>query len=172
MTRKIVELDELLAVRRRCREQGRIVVWTNGCFDLLHVGHLRSLKSARARGDVLMVGINSDASVRALKGPQRPVIPQQERAELVAGLECVDYIIVFDDLTPERLLSVVKPDVHCKGKEYAPPGGRPIPEARVVLSYGGRIEFFDLTPAVSTSAIEARIRAARGGDPTGSGVRR
>ena len=139
------------------RAAGRTVVWTNGCFDLLHVGHVRSLRAARALGDVLIVGVNSDASVKQLKGPDRPLVPAAERAEIIAALACVDHVLVFDDLTPEAVLERLQPEVHCKGADYAPPDGKPIPEAWVVASYGGRIAFLPLVPGRSTSDLARRL---------------
>jgi D-beta-D-heptose 7-phosphate kinase/D-beta-D-heptose 1-phosphate adenosyltransferase len=158
---KLRQLDSLAAVREDLRREGRSVVWTNGCFDLLHAGHVRSLRAAKDKGDVLFVGINSDASVRRLKGPGRPIVPAAERAELVAALDCVDFITVFDDPTPEGLLARLRPDVHCKGAEYAPPHGKPIPEAALVADYGGRIEFVPLLQGVSTTNLVERIRATK-----------
>src|SRR5271165_6836875 len=109
---KILNRRELLRARERARAEARTVVWTNGCFDLLHVGHLRSLQAARALGDLLVVGVNSDASIRRLKGPQRPLVPLAERVELLCGLACVDHVIPFDELTPEAALARLQPDVH------------------------------------------------------------
>ncbi len=157
--RKILPWDALLSERARLRAEGKTVVWSNGCFDLLHVGHVRSLNSARACGDVLVVGVNSDSSVRQIKGPTRPIIPARERAIMLAALECVDYVIIFDESTPEVALARLKPDVHCKGAEYAPPNGKPVPEAGVVTSYGGRIEYLPLVPDISTTDLVSRIRA-------------
>ncbi len=150
--------DGLLEMRRRCRSEGKTVVWTNGCFDLLHVGHVRNLQAARSFGQVLVVGLNSDASVRQLKGPSRPIIPEAERAEILAALECVDYVVLFSEPTPEAALKRLQPDVFCKGADYAPPYGRPIPEAPVVAAYGGRIEFIPLVPFLSTTDLVQRIR--------------
>jgi len=158
---KVTKWDVLLQERARWRREGRSVVWTNGCFDILHVGHIRSLQAARGRGDLLVVGINSDESVRRIKGPDRPIIHQGERAETLAALECVDRVVVFDEPTPEAALSRLQPDVHCKGADYAPPNGKPIPEARIIASYGGRVEFLPLTPDVSTTAIVDRIATFR-----------
>jgi len=157
-TSKLVDWPALLAVREQARARGQTVVWTNGCFDLLHVGHVRSLQAARGLGDLLVVGLNSDASVRQLKGCGRPIVPAGERAEILGALACVDYVIQFEELTPEAALLRLKPDVHCKGADYAPPGRKPIPEAQLVAEYGGRVEFLPLVPANSTTDLIRRIR--------------
>ena len=155
---KIVGLASLLKVRAAYREAGRTVVWTNGCFDLLHAGHVRSLQAASRLGDVLVVGLNSDASVRALKGARRPVLPEGERAEVLAALECVDHVLVFSDPTPTATLERLQPDVHCKGADYAPPHGKPIPERAIVEAYGGRVEFLPLMAGASTTELIHRAR--------------
>jgi D-glycero-beta-D-manno-heptose 1-phosphate adenylyltransferase len=155
---KVANWPALLEERRRWREAGRVVAWTNGCFDLLHVGHVRSLQAARRLGDILVVGLNSDASVRRLKGPRRPILLAAERAELLAALECVDRVIIFEEATPEAALARLQPDIHCKGADYAPPHGKPIPEASVVEAYGGRVAFLPLVPGASTTDIVGRIR--------------
>jgi rfaE bifunctional protein nucleotidyltransferase chain/domain len=154
----LVEWPALLVERAAWRRQGRVVVWTNGCFDLLHVGHLRNLQAARALGDVLVVGVNDDASVARLKGPGRPILPAAERAELLAGLACVDRVVLFGEDTPEAALARLEPDIHCKGADYAPPHGKPIPEARIVEGYGGRVAFLPLLPGSSTTDLIERIR--------------
>ena len=156
--RKLLPWPDLVAARAAARAAGRVVVWTNGSFDLLHPGHVSSLEAARGLGDVLVVGLNSDASVRGYKGPNRPILTQDERAAMLAALECVDHVIIFDEPTPEAALARLQPDVHCKGAEYAPPDGRPVPEANLVLSYGGRIEYLPLVPGLSTTAVLQRIR--------------
>jgi len=153
---KIRVLDDLLSLRKTWAEQGKTVVWTNGCFDLLHAGHVRTLRDAKALGDTLVVGINSDRSVRAIKGPLRPIVPQSDRAEILAALECVDYVTIFDESDPVRALSLLRPDIHCKGAEYAE-GKRPVPERDIVLAYGGRIEFLPIHEGLSTSALIERI---------------
>ena len=153
---KVATLDELAALRSVWFETGKTVVWTNGCFDLLHVGHIRSLRDAKALGDILIVGVNSDASVRAIKGDSRPIINQADRAELIAALEMVDYVTIFDESTPVAALSRLRPDIHCKGADYAD-GARPVPEREVVLGYGGRIRFLPLHPGRSTSELMERI---------------
>ena len=153
----LVTIDELLALRETWRTTGRTVVWTNGVFDVLHVGHLLSLEHARRLGDVLVVGLNDDETVTKLKGPGRPIFPLEERAALVAALRPVDYVVAFEEATPERVLARLRPDVHCKGADYAPPDGKPIPEQELVESYGGRVEFLPLVEQRSTTDIAARI---------------
>jgi rfaE bifunctional protein nucleotidyltransferase chain/domain len=148
----------LLALRATYGQEGRSVVWTNGCFDLLHAGHVYSLNAAAALGDVFFVGLNSDDSVRRLKGPGRPFLPEVERAEMLAALECVDHVLVFDDDEPSPVLRQLRPDVHCKGAEYAPPRGRPLPERAVVEAYGGRVVFLPVVDGLSTSQLLRRIR--------------
>jgi rfaE bifunctional protein nucleotidyltransferase chain/domain len=155
---KSVDLATLLVLRAGYRQAGRTVVWTNGCFDLVHAGHVRSLVAARALGDVLIVGLNSDRSLRQLKGPERPILPEADRALLLGALECVDHVLLFDDLVPTTLQDRIRPDVHCKGADYAPPQGKPIPERAVVEAYGGRVAFLPLVAGLSTSALVRRIR--------------
>ena len=152
----------LIRLREEARATDRVVVWTNGAFDLLHPGHVQSLQQARALGDFLIVGLNSDRSVKASKGPTRPILNQDERAAMLAALECVDAVIIFDEDTPVESLEKLQPDIHCKGAEYATPHGRPVPERSVVEGYGGRIEYLPLVPGVSTTDILRRIRAAEG----------
>ncbi|HEU4942775.1 MAG TPA: SIS domain-containing protein, partial [Gaiellaceae bacterium] len=158
---KVLDWGALLDLREQWRRDGRTVVWTNGCFDLLHVGHVRSLEEARAFGDVLVVGVNGDEAVTALKGPGRPVLPAADRAEILAALEAVDHVVVFDELTPEAALERLRPDVHAKGADYAPPNGKPIPELDLVRSYGGEVRFVPLVPGSSTTEIVSRIRDGR-----------
>lgn len=130
-------------------------VFTNGCFDLLHVGHLNTLMAARREGDLLVVGVNSDRSVRALKGPDRPLNGQAERAQLLAGLECVDLVVIFDEDTPLALLDRLRPDVHVKGGDYRE---EDLPEAPLVRSWGGRVVVTGLVPGRSTTRMAERIR--------------
>src|SRR5262249_23493086 len=153
-------LASAIAWREAQRGQRRTVVWTNGAFDVLHAGHLASLRGARQFGDVLIVGVNGDASVRASKGPERPIFRCEERVALLAALELVDAILVFDDPTPERVLAQVRPDVHVKGADYAPPAGRRVPERAVVEAYGGRVEFLPLVPGRSSTDTIARLGAS------------
>ncbi|NOU32602.1 MAG: adenylyltransferase/cytidyltransferase family protein [Polyangiaceae bacterium] len=148
---------ELVALRKGLREQKRTLVWTSGVFDVLHIGHLSSLRAARAFGDVLVVGVNDDASVKAFKGESRPIFPVAERVEMLAALGLVDYVHVFSEATPSEALQTIQPDVHCKGADYAPPTGKPIPEAAIVEAYGGRIAFLPLVPGRSSTSTLARI---------------
>jgi D-glycero-beta-D-manno-heptose 1-phosphate adenylyltransferase len=149
---------DLPSLGNRLREEKQIVVWTNGCFDLLHAGHARSLQAASEFGDVLVVGINSDASVRKIKGPCRPILPAVERAELVAAMRCVSHVVIFDEDTPEACIGLLRPDVHCKGADYAPPNGKPIPEAPLVEAYGGRVAFLPLISGLSSTELIRRIQ--------------
>lgn len=137
------------------RKQGKTIVTTNGCFDILHVGHVRILKQAKSLGDVLVVGINSDASVRDLKGPERPINNQDDRAEVLASLECVDVVSIFTEGTPVEFIKVVKPDIHVKGADYKP---QDLEETPVVESLGGRIEILPLVPQKSTTSLVQKIR--------------
>lgn len=133
---KIKTLPELLDIVARDRTEGKTVVFANGCFDLIHVGHIRYLEAARALGDLLVLGLNGDESVRLLKGPGRPAMNQEERAEVLAAMECVDYVILFDDPTAEHLLRELQPDIHAKGTDYSE---ETVPEREIVLAYGGSI---------------------------------
>lgn len=140
------------------RGRAKVVVFTNGVFDVLHPGHVRYLQRARALGDALIVGVNSDRSVRAIKGPERPITPEAERAELVGALACVDAVAVFDEDTPHDLIAAVQPDVLVKGADWAADAivGRDIVEAR-----GGRVVRVPVEPGHSTTAILERIRRLR-----------
>jgi rfaE bifunctional protein nucleotidyltransferase chain/domain len=148
-------LDELLAQRAAWRAAGRRLVFTNGCFDLLHPGHLALLEKARSEGDVLVVGLNSDASVARLKGPGRPVVPAEERAETLAALEAVDAVVVYDEDTPLELVRALAPDVLVKGADWAPGA---IVGADLVEAAGGRVVRAELVPGRSTSGLLERIR--------------
>lgn len=147
----VLTVPELLDLRTAWRAAGRVVVWTNGCFDLLHSGHLASLRAARRLGDVLLVGVNSDDAVRRLKGDGRPLMPEAERAAIVSELRSVDHVLIFEEDTPEAVIEALRPDIHCKGADYAPPDGKPIPERATVEAYGGRVEFLPLLEGCSTT---------------------
>ena len=133
---RVVELPELQERLAELRREGRTIAFANGHFDLLHVGHLRYLQGAKAQGDVLVIGLNDDRSVASLKGEGRPVVPAAERAELLAALEPVDFVVVFTGDSPATLLTALQPDVHCKGTDYGSP--EKVPEYPVVRAYGGR----------------------------------
>jgi len=156
VARRVVSQEEALHTRQRWRREGRTVVLTNGCFDLLHVGHVRYLEKARALGR-LIVALNSDASTRTLKGPSRPIVPERERAEMVAALRCVDLVTIFDELTAEVIVEALRPDVYVKGADYGP-SGRPLPEAVVAERIGTRVELIQLTEGRSTTALINEIR--------------
>ena len=153
-------LAELMAERRSWRAAGRRVVFTNGCFDLLHAGHVRLLEAARAQGDLLVVGLNSDTSVRRLKGPSRPVLPEAERAEALRALESVDRVVVYEDDTPLAAIQALVPDVLVKGADWKDKGvvGREVVEAR-----GGRVVLAPLLDGRSTTRTLERLAAASEG---------
>ena len=153
---QVFTLEAALAWRRAQAEAGRSVALTNGHFDLLHVGHVRYLQAARALTDALVIGLNSDASTRARK-PGRPIVPQEERAELLAALGCVDAVVIFDDLTAEALVAALRPDIYVKGGDWQRPGGPRPPEAAVVAGYGGRVVYLPYVPDRSTTLIIQRI---------------
>ncbi len=136
------------------RQQGRSVVFTNGCFDLIHRGHVEYLEAARALGDVLIVAVNSDRSVRTLKGPTRPITPAGDRAHVLAALACVDYVVEFDDDTAERIVQQLRPDVYVKGGDYAQ--AEPV-EAPIVRAYGGSVRILPFTSGYSTTDLVQRI---------------
>lgn len=154
----ILGREELVKRVTADRANGSRVVLANGCFDVLHVGHVRYLAGARELGDVLVVGVNSDEQVARLKGAGRPILPESERAEIVAALQSVTYVTVFDEPTVEELLLTLKPDVHAKGTDYTEDS---VPERDVVRSYGGRVAIVGDPKDHSTSAILARL----GGEP-------
>ncbi len=154
----VIPVDTLEALGEALRNEERRIVFTNGHFDLLHVGHLRYLQAARRLGDVLVVGVNDDAVTTERKGPARPLLPEGERAELLAGLACVDYVTIFHEPTAERTVALLRPDVYVKGGDYGP-GGAALPEARIVAAYGGETVILPLEEGRSTSAIVAAIRA-------------
>ncbi len=159
---KITPLPELLRRLQPLRCSGQRIVMTNGCFDLLHPGHVASLQAARALGDCLVVGLNSDRSIRRLKGPGRPIIDQQGRAEMLAALACVDYVVVFDELSVEGLIAQVRPDVLVKGDQYSP---AEVVGARLVQQYGGKVITVPMRPGYSTTNLIAAVHwAARHGE--------
>jgi len=154
MSAKIISREEVSALGDRLRREGRRIAFANGCFDLLHVGHARYLQAAREQGDVLVVGVNSDRAVSALKGPGRPLLPAEARAELVAALAAVDYVVVFDDVTAEGILRDLRPDVQCKGTDYSP---QAVPERAVMDSLGGTVRIVGDVKSHSTRELLAEI---------------
>lgn len=153
----VLTLDEAIVRFAPAKRNGKRVVFTNGCFDLLHPGHVRSLETARSLGDVLIVGINSDNGVRTLKGPGRPVTPEQERAEILASLECVDAVLIFDELTPQKVVAALLPDVLVKGGDWP---GNQIVGREEVENAGGKVVLVDVVPGYSTTEILNKIRAS------------
>jgi rfaE bifunctional protein nucleotidyltransferase chain/domain len=151
---QVVDDRELVTLVEADRAAGRTVAFANGCFDVLHVGHVRYLRGARREADRLVVAINSDASERRLKGPGRPVLDEATRAELVAAVRGVDYVVIFGDDTVERLLRLLRPDVHCKGTDYT---ADTVPERAIVREYGGRIAIVGDPKDHSTRDLLARI---------------
>jgi len=154
---EVLTRAELASKLAELRAAGRRIAFANGHFDLLHVGHLRYLRAARAEGDLLVVAVNDDASVRRLKGEGRPVVPAAERAELLAALEPVDFVVVFSGDSPAPLLAELRPDVHCKGPDYGSP--ERVPERAVVAAYGGRTALVGDPKDHATSDLIARVRA-------------
>ena len=153
-TARILSRDAVISETRSARQAGKTIVLANGCFDVLHVGHIRYLQGARELGDVLVVAINADDQVKLLKGIGRPILAERERAELVASLEVVDFVTIFDEPTVEQLLLAIKPDVHAKGTDYTE---ETVPERDVVRSFGGRIAIVGDPKNHSTSEMLKRF---------------
>jgi len=156
---RVITADELAEVRDAMELAGRKLVFTNGCFDLLHAGHVRYLQQARALGDALVVGLNSDRSVRELKGEGRPVNTQDDRAEVLAALGCVDYVVIFDGKRATELIRAVHPHIYAKGGDYTPESLDPEERAGLAKA-GARIEILPLVPGRSTTAVLERLRSA------------
>ena len=159
--------DALAAHAAMLRREGKRVVFTNGVFDILHVGHVRYLQAARALGDALLVGINSDASVRRLKGPTRPLNPEDERAEVIAALACVDGVCIFGEDRPDDLIEAVRPAIHAKGGDYGTPDA--LPETPLVRRLGGEVVILPLVPGRSTTRLLGRMQGESGGNAPGTG---
>ena len=154
---EVTTLDALRPRLAAARAEGKTIAFANGHFDLLHVGHLRYLKAAHREADLLVVGVNGDASVARLKGPGRPIVPAAERAELLAGLAAVDFVLIFDDDSPAALLAELRPDVHCKGTDYGTPDQ--VPERAVVAAYGGRTVLVGDPKDHATTDLIAKVKA-------------
>lgn len=148
-------MDELEQEIQTARRQGQTVVFTSGCFDVLHAGHVTYLAEAKAKGDILVVLLNSDSSVRALKGSSRPIVPEHERAVVIAGLESVDYVCIFSDRTPCSIIDRIQPDIVVKGGDYA---GIQIPEMEHTAAYGGRVDYVSMIDGCSTTNIIEKIK--------------
>ena len=154
MNDKVIPRKDVGALGERLRREGRRIAFANGCFDLLHVGHVRYLEAAREQGDVLVVGVNSDHAVEALKGPRRPLLPAEARAEMVAALAAVDYVVVFDDVTAESVLRDLRPHVQCKGTDYS---AESVPERAVMESLNGAVRIVGDAKSHSTRELLAGI---------------
>jgi len=152
---KLKSLEEVSAIAAMARAEGRTVVFTNGCFDLLHRGHVHTLRQAKAAGDILIVAINSDRSVKSIKAPQRPILPETDRLELIAAMEMVDYVILFDAPDPYRLIAAIKPHVLAKGGDWK---SDEIIGADIVEASGGRVEVIPYLQGFSTTEIIERIK--------------
>jgi len=156
MIDKLKTFEELKEEIEKLKKQGKRIVWTNGCFDIIHVGHIRYLQKAKSCGDVLILGINSDDSVRQIKGPSRPINPENERAEIMSELKSVDYVLIFGDKDTTRYLEILKPDVYAKGGDYTIDTINQ-DERKIVESYGGKIALFPADTQNSTTDIIKRI---------------
>ncbi len=146
----LLPLPELLKILEKERKEGKKIVFTNGCFDIIHAGHVDYLKKAKALGDILVVGLNSDDSIRRIKGEKRPIIPQEMRAEVLSSLKPVDYVVIFEEDTPENLIKTIKPDILVKGRDWEP---EKIVGREFVESYGGKVLTIPFTYNISTTKI-------------------
>ena len=153
---QVVKINELLDIIKELKSENKVVVTTNGCFDILHVGHVRYLNQAKALGDILVVCLNTDKSVKKLKGDSRPINSENDRAEVLAGLSSVDYVILFDEETPSDLLGKIKPDIHVKGGDY---NVDTLPESKVIQQAGGKIIFLPFVEGKSTTGIINKINS-------------
>jgi rfaE bifunctional protein nucleotidyltransferase chain/domain len=164
MKAKVLSRETLLRKAGEQRAAGRKIVFANGGFDLLHAGHVRYLQAARAEGDWLAVGVNTDRSVRLAKGQGRPIVPEEERAEIVAALGCVDAVVLFDESSPDVLIRALQPEVHAKGTDYRPDT---VPERAVVAAYGGKTVIVGDPKDHATTDLIARVRAIESGEAKG-----
>lgn len=155
MKSKIVTREELVLISQKLKSEGKKIAATSGCFDILHAGHVTYLEEAADRGDVMVLLLNSDSSVRGLKGDERPIVPEDERSIVVAGLGCIDYVCLFDESTPCDLISRFEPDVWVKGGDYE---GKIIPEMDILEAYGGRVEYVSLVDGCSSTNIIEKIK--------------
>ena len=159
MSGKLKSVGELAAITAQAKHEGKTVVFTNGCFDLLHRGHIHTLRQAKSHGDLLIVALNSDRSVKAIKGPNRPIMPELERVELIAAMEMVDYVVVYDEPDPYSLIAAIKPNVLAKGGDWSTDK---IIGADIVKQNGGRVAIIPYLQGFSTTEIIERIRHKNG----------
>ena len=151
----LVKQSELDSLLKKLREENKTIVTTNGCFDILHVGHVRYLEKTKTFADILIVALNSDKSVKSIKGESRPINKEEDRAEVLSALKCVDYVVLFDEDSPIELLLKIKPDVYTKGADYTV---ETLPEAKPIMEAGGRIEFISFVEGKSTTSIIDKMR--------------
>lgn len=154
--KKLITRENLAETAERLHSEGKKIVFTNGCFDILHVGHVRYLQAAQQEGDLLIVGVNTDESVRSYKGPTRPINNENDRAEVLSALACVDYVTLFGERLPNTVIELIKPNVHVKGGDYKE---EDLPEAQVVRSYGGDVVIMPLVDGKSTTNVINKIQA-------------
>ena len=152
---KLVNKKDLDRLIEKLRNENKTIVMTNGCFDILHAGHVRYLKESKKFGDILIVGLNSDISIKAVKGNDRPINPENDRIEVLSGLEAVSYIVLFDEISPVDIINKIKPDIYTKGADYTI---KTLPEAETIINNGGKIEFIKLVEGRSTTKIIDKIR--------------
>ena len=151
---QILDRKDIISTTEKLKKENKKIVFTNGCFDILHIGHVRYLKKSASFGDILIVGLNSDNSVKRLKGETRPINNEQDRAELLSELNFVDFVVIFEEDTPDKLLDEIKPDVYTKGADY---NLETLPEAKTVLKNNGKVEFINLVEGKSTTNVIKKI---------------
>lgn len=156
--REPIKREDLQNLLKKLRKDGKTIVTTNGCFDILHVGHVRYLEETKKHGDILIVALNSDKSVKSIKGEGRPINNESDRAEVLNALKSVDYVVLFDEDSPANLLAEIKPDVHTKGADY---NIDTLPEAKIIIDNGGRLEFIQFVPGKSTTSTIEKINAQK-----------
>ena len=153
---QVIDRKNIVEFLNDLRKTGKTIVTTNGCFDILHVGHVRYLQKTKTFADYSVVMLNSDKSVRSIKGPTRPVNNENDRAEILCALSCVDYVVLFDEDSPQNLIAEIKPDVHTKGADYTV---ETLPEAKTIIDNGGRIEFISFVEGKSTTSIIEKMKS-------------
>ena len=154
VSNKIVTEDEIIEISRKAKKEGKIIAFTNGCFDLFHYGHLQTFKEAKLISDIVIVGVNSNASIRRIKGDKRPIIDELYRSELIAALETVDHVVIFEEDSPAGLIDKIKPDYYLKGSDWKL---KKLPEEKIVNKNGGKIHYVDLISGLSSTIIISKI---------------